>query len=89
LHEQLAQCSRLLPPADLQYAQQASDAAVRQQRLLARAFLRCTLAQYLPGAHPQQVKVAVLTAAAAAAPHANKPRLTKAKLQLSGEVLGT
>lgn len=55
------QLSRLLPPDDGQYVQQASTPAVQQQRLLARAFLRCTLAQYLQDTHPRQVSTIYVT----------------------------
>jgi hypothetical protein len=52
----LARYASLLPPDEAARAAEAADAATRKQRLLARALARCTLARYLPGAHPSQVR---------------------------------
>lgn len=35
---------------------QAHTASVRHERMLARAFVRCMLAKYLPNTHPAQVR---------------------------------
>lgn len=53
--EECEKLQQLLPAAELQYAAQAQTAAVNRERMLARAFLRCTLAQYLSRTTPHQV----------------------------------
>jgi hypothetical protein len=51
----LERYAALLPPWEAARAAEAADAATRKQRVLARALVRCTLARYLPGAHPSEV----------------------------------
>jgi hypothetical protein len=53
--EECEKLQQLLPVEELQDAAQAQTAAVSRERMLARAFLRCTLAQYLNQTTPQQV----------------------------------
>lgn len=52
----IGEYTRLLSPAEQQRVRESGDAAVQQQRILARAFVRSTLSRYLPRTEPQQVR---------------------------------
>lgn len=53
---QLARCAQLLSAEEQQYVGKARNADVARERLLARAFLRFTLSQYLPHTPAGQVR---------------------------------